>query len=137
MRMYDENYSLDDGDDEFAGYTVVDENSIYKKFAAEEEEQETIATPIPQNEQTVLLNEPHTGGLKDGVPLEMKFTEDNCILSFNGKQIGVFRPAYIKKLKIEREGQKISAFYKAVEPPMVLIVFGEGTVIPEWENRDR
>ena len=55
MRIYDEE-NLDFDDDEFdgemAGYSLDEENSIFGQLAPEKDG-ETLATPIPQNEQTV------------------------------------------------------------------------------------
>ena len=76
MRIYDEE-NLDFDDDEFdgemAGYSLDEENSIFGQLAPEKDG-ETLATPIPQNEQTVLLCEPKVEGLKDGSPLNLRFT---------------------------------------------------------------
>lgn len=131
-RLYDEeNYTMDEDDDEFSGYSIDDEVSIYKTIAAATEpEQETEATPIPQNEQTVILFEAQTAGLSDGKELKLHFSGNECTVYFGSKKVGILKSAYVIKLKAERGGQKVKAYYKADVPPMVRLVFGnEGEYI--------
>lgn len=133
MRIYDEE-NLDFDDDEFdgemAGYSLDEENSIFGQLAPEKDG-ETLATPIPQNEQTVLLCEPKVAGLKDGSPLNLRFTRnDGCEVYAGNKKAGELKAAYVKKLKAERGGQNALAYFKLTVPPMARIVFGEGDPIP-------
>lgn len=132
MKIYDEeNMPYDDNDDDMAGYTLVDDNSIFRIFTPEVEP-ETIASPIPQNESTVILDSPSVAGLADGQKLSLQFGENSCTVKSGTRKIGGLKPAYLAKLKSERGGQKATVFYKKTTPPMVRLVFGEeGTVIPE------
>ena len=123
MRIYDEENLYDDIlDDDMSGYTVVDDNSIFKLLAPEPDP-ETIASPIPENEQTVILCEPSVSCVADGQEL-------GCDVFASGKRIGCFKSAYVKKLKNERGGQLASAFYKNSVPPMIKLVFGSGASVP-------
>ena len=130
MRIYDEENPLTDGDDdEMSGYTVIEENSIYKLFRTEEPG-ETVATPIPDNEQTVIICEPSVSRISDGDELSLVFDGDNCAIKNGAKKVGSLKPAYVKKLKTERGGALFRVFYKLTTPPMVRIVFGEGAQVP-------
>ena len=131
MRIYDEENLYDDIlDDDMSGYTVVDDNSIFKLLAPEPDP-ETIASPIPENEQTVILCEPSVSRGADGQELELRFSDsDGCDVFASGKRIGCFKSAYVKKLKNERGGQLASAFYKNSVPPMIKLVFGSGASVP-------
>ncbi len=132
MRIYDEeNLVNDEDEDEMAGYTVEDANSVFNIAVSDSEEEETIATPIPQNEQTVILSEPSVGTLRDGAPLKLKFDGEACDVYSGSKKAGSLKPAYVKKLKSERGGQKAEVFYKKDIPPMIRIVFGNGEEIPK------
>ena len=131
-RLYDEeNDAMDEDDDEFAGYDIDDQVSIFKTISqAAEPEQETEATPIPENEQTVILFDAQTAGIPDGKEVSLQFDGDNCSVKCGGRKIGVFKPAYVIKLKAERSGQKVKAYFKQDIPPMVKLIFGEeGEVI--------
>ena len=133
-RIYDEeNDAPYEEDDDFglAGYDIDDQVSIFKTISdAIEREQMPEATPIPENEQTVILFEAQTAGLADGKEVSLKFDGDNCAVTCGNRKIGVFKPAYVVKLKAERGGQKVKAYFKADTPPMVRLVFGdEGEVI--------
>ena len=132
MKIYDEeNMPYDDGDDDMAGYTFVEDNSIFKLITPEVEP-ETIASPIPENESTVILDSPSVAGIADGAQLSLEFSENGCTVKSGARKIGALKPAYLAKLKQERAGQKATVFYKKTTPPMVRLVFGDkGTVIPE------
>lgn len=131
MRIYDEeNTAFDDDLDDMAGYTVNDEHSIFRKFVPEPEP-ETVATPIPQNEQTVILAEPNVSRLRDGQELALAFTEAGCNVLNADKKVGALKAAYVAKLRAERGGQCARVYYKQTAPPMVRIVFGEGEKIPQ------
>ncbi|MDE6397920.1 MAG: hypothetical protein K2L51_01215 [Clostridiales bacterium] len=131
MKIYDEeNTAFDDDLDEMAGYTVNDEHSIFKKFAPEPETQ-TVATPLPQNEQTVIMVEPNVARLRDGQELALAFTEEGCNVLCADKKVGGLKAAYASKLRAERGGQCARVYYKQTVPPMVRIVFGEGEKIPQ------
>ena len=132
MKIYDEeNLPYDGDEEEFDGYTLVEDHSIFNlTAAAHEENTESWATPIPENEQTVLLFEPSVAGVKDGAALTLNFCGDTCTVSAK-KKIGILKEAFVKKLKAERGGQNARAFYKAATPPMVRLVFGEGDPIPK------
>lgn len=128
-RIYDEeNVPYEDEEDDMTGYTLNEENSIFKKFIPEPEP-ETIASPIPQNEQTVILADPHTAGLKDGQELSIVFDE-TCRILDGTRTVGTLKAAYAAKLCAARGGQKTRVYYKAATPPMVRLVFGDGTLIP-------
>lgn len=130
--IYDEeNDAMDEEEDEFAGYDIDDRVSIFKTISEViENEQETEATPLPKNEQTVILFEAQTAGMTDGKEVTLEFDGDDCAVKCGGKKIGVFKSAFVVKLKAERSGQKVKAYYKAEVPPMVRLVFGDdGEVI--------
>ncbi len=131
MRIYDEENPYDDViDDDMSGYTVVDDNSIYKLLTSEPDP-ETIATPIPENEQTVILCEPSVAKVSDGQELELRFSEnDGCDVFASGKRIGCFKAAYVRKLKNERCEQLVKAYYKSDVPPMIKLIFGSGVPVP-------
>ena len=129
MKIYDEeNMTYDDEVDEMAGYTMVEDHSIFR-IKVTEPEPETIASPIPQNEQTVILAEPNVATLKDGQELTLTFA-DACTVLHGKKKVGSLKDAYVQKLRAERGGQKAKVYYKQTVPPMVRIVFGEGASIP-------
>ena len=133
-RIYDEeNDDFDEEDDDFgrAGYDIDEQESVFKIIsAAIEREQMPDATPIPQNEQTVILFEPQTAGVADGKEVSLKFDGDNCAVMSGNRKIGVFKSAYVTKLKAERSGQKVKAYFKQDVPPMIKLIFGdEGEVI--------
>lgn len=129
MRIYDEeNMSLDDDVDEMAGYTVLEGHSIFR-LKTPQPEPETVASPIPQNEQTVILDRPDVARLKDGQELTLAFGQ-TCAVLYNGKTVGGLKDAYVKKLCAERGGQCAKVYYKHTVPPMVRIVFGAGQTIP-------
>lgn len=136
MKIYDEeNMPYDGEEEEFDGYTLIDDHSIFNvqevvQEAVREEVPEEWMTPLPENEQTVLLCAPSVAGVKDGAALTLAFKGDGCVVSAK-KKIGTFKEAFVKKLKAERGGQSVRAFYKAATPPMVRLMFGEGDcVIP-------
>lgn len=131
MHIYDEeNINFDEADDEMSGYTVIEENSIFQEMFPEKDP-ETIATPIPENEQTVILCEPDVARLKDGDVLSLDFGADNsCNVLCGDKKIGYLKSAYVRKLKADRGEQLASVFFKLAVPPMIRIKFGEGAPIP-------
>ena len=135
-RIYDEENAQDEMDDDMAGYDVVEDNSIFKTFIPEAEP-ETIATPIPENEQTVILADPKTARLHDGDELTLLFVGDDCTVQSAGKSVGTLKQAYVKKLKAERGGQSARVYYKLTTPPMVRIVFGDGAPIPKVETQEQ
>lgn len=129
MKIYDEeNMPYDEDEEDFAGYTMVDDNSIFKVYA-ENAEEETIATPIPENESTVIICNPQVAGVPDGKELTVEFG-DECRIYFGNKCIGTLKEAFVRKLKAERGGQNAKVYYKKEAPPMVRLVFGEGDPIP-------
>ena len=130
MQIYDEeNIMFDEEDDDMAGYTLEDTHSIFTKIVAPEEE-ETVASPIPQNEQTVILCDPSVARLHEGDVLSLLFKdEDGCDVMYKEKKIGGLKPAYVVKLKAEHGGDKATVYFKLPTPPMIRIVFGEGEEI--------
>ena len=134
MKIYDEENVYDGEEEEFDGYTLVEDHSIFNvAAAAREENTDGWASPIPENEQTVLLFEPSVAGVKDGTPLTLTFSGNACTVSAK-KKIGVLKEAFVKKLKAERGGMGVRAYYKAATPPMVRLVFGEGDSIPQADS---
>lgn len=142
MNIYDDDireYDYEDDNDlpededgeNLAGYTVIDDHSIFGKYVSEkEEDEETIATPIPVNESTVILSEPQVAGLTDGKELKLKFEFEYCYVMSGNKKVGSLKPAFVAKLRNERGRQLVRAYYKADVPPMVRLVFGDGAEIP-------
>lgn len=137
MKIYDEeNLPYDTEEEEFDGYTLVEDHSIFNVHeAAREVSDESYATPLPENEQTVILFEPSVAGIKDGASLSLTFSGDTCVVTAK-KKIGILKEAFVKKLKAERGGQGVRAFYKAATPPMVRLVFGEGAPVPKAETNE-
>ena len=139
MKIYDEeNPNLDgEEEEEFSGYTMIEEHSIFNVAkAAREENEPGWASPIPQNEQTVILFEASVAGVKDGAPVTLSFCGNACTVTAK-KKIGVFKEAFVKKLRTERGGTGVRAYFKADTPPMVRLVFGEGEVIPPAEPEEK
>lgn len=131
MAIFDEEETFDEDGDEFAGYTVIDENEEYRRKIASrfqaEPEIETIATPIPQNEQTVLVDNAHFFALNLGAPLKLTVNENNAEYSAavfaNSEKVADLKPAYVKKLLAERGGTFASAFVHDKTPAMIKLVF--------------
>lgn len=133
MKIYDEENLSYDGDEEeeFNGFTLNEEHSIFNVAKAAREENTPVwASPIPENEQTVILFEPSVAGIKDGAEVTLAFSGDACAVMAK-KKIGILKEAFVKKLKAERGGTGVRAYYKAATPPMVRLVFGEGEPVPK------
>lgn len=131
--MFDEENRESEDENEFEGYSFDDEHSVFNvKLAAAAEDDAQYRTPLPENEQTVILFEPNVAGIKDGAEVTLGFDGNTCTV-FAGKKIGVFKEAFVKKLRTERGGQGCRAFFKADVPPMIRLMFGEGTPLPPDE----
>ncbi len=130
-RVYDEeNMPYEDAEEEFDGYTVVDDHSIFNVGVIAAVEPKGWASPLPENETTVILFEPNVRGVKDGDKLKLQFDGENCSVHKTAK-IGILKPAFVKKLIADRGGTPYEAFYKASTPPMVRLVFGTGDPLPK------
>lgn len=125
-----ENIMVDDSDDdEFEGFTIIDENEAYRRklmaAAAEEAEPETIATPVPENEQTVLVDNAKFALLQKGQPLSLVLSGDSGSV-YNGEtKAADLKPAYVKKLTAERGGQYVYVTLHEKNPPMVRLQFSQ------------
>lgn len=134
MKIYDEeNMPFDDENDDMSGFSVNEDNSIFRRFIPEPEP-ETIATPIPENELTVILSEANTALLRDGEELTLVFAAGGCDVCRGTKKVGSLKAAFVEKLRAARGGQLAQAFYKKDVPPMVRIVFGSGAPVPASEE---
>ncbi len=131
MKIYDEENQnpYEDDDEDYEGYSIDEKYAVFDD-PLPEPDPETVATPIPENEQTVILFAPQVAGLADGKELALHFADGECELRNGAKRVGCFKAAYVKKLCVERGGQCARAYYKADIPPMVRIVFGDGAPIP-------
>ncbi len=137
MKIFDEENRELEEENEFDGYSFDDAHSVFNvRLAATADEGEEYRTPLPENEQTVILFEPDVAGIKDGQEVTLLFDGNACTL-FAGKKIGVFKEAFVKKLRLERGGQGCRAFYKADVPPMVRLLFGEGTPVPPSDEPEQ
>lgn len=133
IRFGSDDMSADEDEDEFDGFSIDNTHSVFYSHVKQQlEEEETIATPIPQNEQTVILCDPNAAGVKDGELLALKFDGDNCAVYSGARKIGTLKSAYVQKLKTERGGQKANVYFKKTTPPMVRIVFcDDGEIVIE------
>ena len=134
-RHYDENnpYADDDGEDEFEGFTVTDDEGVAvehtknKKKKKEEsyDDGETVeASAIPENEQTAMFDNAKISGLGLGAPLILHIKSDAAAFLYSGaKKAGVLKPAFTQKLLTERKGRYAECFLYSADPPMVKIKF--------------
>lgn len=131
MAAFDEEYEnaydgADESGGELSGYTVFDENEEYlKKVLKETEaEEETIASPIPENEQKVIVDDAFFFGVQLNDMLTPDFNE-GVIYKFceKSERLAKFKPAFLAKLKTERAGQWVKVTYYCESPSMVKLEF--------------
>jgi len=122
--IYDENnQDLHDDtldENEFEGFRVGCANEGDKGLEEEptqppkqepEEDETPEASVIPDNEQTVLIDNPSVSGLSIGAPLEIKIKKLTSISVYNGiKKVGDFKPAFCEKLLTTRKNQYAECF---------------------------
>jgi len=127
--IYDENnHELDDdaqGENEFDGYSVmhVDDdgnetdvtggddlgNKPKSKNDAQEEVPE--ASTIPENEQTVMIDNASIAKVAVGTLLELKIKNANSMSVYDGtKKVGDLKAAFSQKLLETRKGQHVECF---------------------------
>ena len=140
-KHYDENNPNEeagevDDEDEFAGYAITDdagreverEDKKKKKITYAEKYDEPVeASPIPKDEQTVMIDNARLAGLSEGDALSLHITgcESAEVLGAGGKA-GDLKPAYVKKLLESRGGWYAQCFlHSASAPVMVKIKFFE------------
>ncbi len=120
----------DEDEDEFGGYSIVDASGadiseikkIYKK--AVEEDEPTIATPIPENEQTVIIENVSFILPKTGRQLSLKLSAAQGEVWDKKIKVGELKAAFVKKLYETRAGQFARVFmHSDVAPVMVRLVF--------------
>lgn len=135
-KIYDEENQnpYDDDDKEFDGFEMDDSVSVFRTYIREAIESVTEATPIPEGEQTVILADPSVAGIADGAQVTPIFSGETCDMYSGARKIGSLKAAFVRKLYVERGGQLATVYFKKDTPPMVRIVFGEGTPIPEIEE---
>ena len=108
-----------DNENEFEGYGVVEvdnnfnENEVESPNTKAKKEEENFddgetveASEIPQNEQTVLIDNPKVTGVAVGALLHLQIKSQNSISVLDGsKKVGELKPAYSEKLFNTRAGQ--------------------------------
>ncbi len=122
MKIYDEenpDLYVDTDEDELYGFKTVDRNAIKPV----EEEEKTIASTIPTNEQKALVFDVNKAFFKLNDELQFNFLEDDNFLYFAGERACSLKPAFIEKIKTERKGlyAKITVF--SLMPEMVKIEY--------------
>ena len=134
---YDENNRPDDDDsdeDEFAGYSITDdegqeverEGKKKKKISYDDASDEPVeASPIPENEQTVLIDNAHIFGLSEGDMLSLHITgEESASVFLGAEKVGDLKSAFVKKLLVDRRGWHVRCFFhSAAVPVMVRLVY--------------
>ena len=60
------------------------------------------ATPIPDNEQTVIICEPSVSRISDGDELSLVFDGDNCAIKNGVKKVGSLKRAILQLTAIVR-----------------------------------
>jgi len=119
--IYDENnpdtHEEQENSNEFDGFRVGDanegdkgleENTSPNNKPAKENEGEEMpeGSIIPDNEQTVMIDNHSVSSLAIGTPLEIKIKNANSISVYNGtKKVGDFKPAFSEKLLATRKNQ--------------------------------
>jgi len=138
-RHYDENNSFeaDDeaDDDEFAGFAITDdtgkeflrEDGKKKKSYDDGDDEPVEASPIPENEQTVLIDNAKVSELAEGGALTLVIGgEESAALYAGDEKAGDLKPAFVKKLLENRKGWYARCFLFSVSAPvMVKIKFFE------------
>ncbi|MCL2798086.1 MAG: hypothetical protein FWD58_08560 [Firmicutes bacterium] len=135
----DENNPYNDADeddeDEFAGYAITDEDGREveredkkkKKSYDDTPEEPVEASPIPKDEQTVMIDNARVASLGKGDALTLKITgAESAEVHGGSEKAGDLKPAYVKKLLETREGWYARCFlHSASFPVMVKIKFFE------------
>ena len=124
----------DDGD-EFAGYAITDdtgreverEDKRKKRSYDEPADEPVEASPIPKDEQTVMVDNARVSGMGEGDALTLIITgEESAELHAESEKVGSLKPAYVKKLLETRSGWYAQCFiFSASAPVMVKIKFFE------------
>ena len=136
-RHYDENNPFDadeEDEDEYAGYVITDESGREveredkkkKKKSYDDGKDEPVeASPIPKDEQTVMIDNASVAGLSEGDALALKITGGESASVYAGKEkAGDLKPAFVKKLLESRKEWYAQCFlFSASAPVMVKIKF--------------
>ena len=140
---YNENNPVEDADeeedeDEFSGYAITDdsgrevERGKKKKKKSYDDQDDSKdepveASPIPENEQTVMIDNARVSRLNEGDALTLKITgEQSGEVHGESGKVGDLKPAYVRKLSENRKGWYAQCFlYSASAPAMVKIKFSE------------
>jgi hypothetical protein len=143
--IFDDENERDDGDDgdEYEGFAVTDDTGAEmdverkktkREKAAVWDDGETVeASPIPKNEQTVLLDKPSVADLADGTALTLCIDGETAAVYFKKEKAGELKPAFVKKLLEERAGFFARCVLVSASAPVMVKLFfstepGEGTV---------
>ena len=137
-RHYDENNAdntdHDEDEDEFSGYAITDDTGTEilremkkKKKNVYEDDEVVEASVIPENEQTVMIDNPKLSGIKVGDMLTLVIKNEEAAFVYNEKKkVGELKPAFVKKLFESRKDWHAQCFlYSDSFPIMVKIKFSE------------
>lgn len=116
-------------ENEFSGFSIVDEsgldiNEIKKIVKDAEEDEPAIATPIPENEQIVIVDNAGLLIPDAGEKLDIKISKVAGSVFYKKMKVGDFKPAFLARLYETREGSFVKAFLHSNEAPvMVKLIF--------------
>lgn len=109
-------------DDELSGFQVVDREKLFAAVIIDKEE-ETIASPIPENEQKALVFDADFDALKEDMPLALGCDGDGAYLTHDNKKVCALKAAFAAKLKETRGGQYARITVCSLEPPMIRLQY--------------
>jgi hypothetical protein len=131
----DDDLETEEDADEYEGYSLVDENgdeingrkSKKKKKESYDDGETVEASPIPLNEQLVIVDNPNISGLDTGARLTLRITDDKTGGVYHGEiKAGDFKSAFIDRLLWNREGSYCECIlHSAAAPVMVKLIFYE------------
>ncbi len=128
----DENDLYNDGDDgdEYEGFSVTDATGAEMDVSRPEKKKrkkeswddgETVeASPIPENEQTVMIDEPNVAELSPGAPLTLVVSGETVSVFSGETKAGSLKPAFVKKLSETRKGLHAECTLFSVSAPVMV-----------------
>lgn len=127
MSVFDEeSVVMDNEEDEYNGFEIYDANDVYRRKimleALRAADEETIASPIPENEQKVIVDNAHFFGLSEGARLKIVLSGGG-IVEHNGKKIADLKPAFVARLIEKRGGSFARVTLYSFDPPMIKMEF--------------